>query len=498
MNIFVSKFREVLPSILPITIIGVILHFTLTPMSTPMILRFLLGSLFIMIGLTIFLAGIDLAVSEIGDKLGVLIARKGKLLTILLSGFVLGFIISIAEPDLHILAQQVDRATNGSLPRTMLVIAVSIGIGLLMSLGLIRSLKKVPLYKFFTVVYGIILLLAIFSEADFLAISFDSSGATTGAMTVPFMMALAFGVTRGRKNGQSSEEDSFGLVGISSAGAILAVLALGLFRTSQGAGEVEVYERIQDPRVWGRFSEITSHTMTEMLLSLAPIALIFVLANIFFFKLPKKELRKLSSGLVLSYIGLVIFMIGVNAGFSELGREVGYQLAGRSNKLPLILVAFVLGFVTILAEPAVHVLTHQIEEVTSGYVKRRAVMISLTIGVGAAVAMSMIRVLVPGLKLWHFLLPGYIIAIGLMYIVPKIFIGMAFDSGGVASGPMSATFILAFAQGAADQVSHADVLIDGFGIIAMIAMTPVIALQLMGMVYKIRARSKDKGGQIDA
>lgn len=238
--------------------------------------------------------------------------------------------------------------------------------------------------------------------------------------------------------------------------------------------------------------------MTEMLISLAPIAVIFILANIFFFKLPKKEFRKISSGLVLTYIGLVIFMIGVNAGFSELGREVGYQLAGRDNKLPLILVAFVLGFVTILAEPAVHVLTHQIEEVTSGYVKRRAVMISLTIGVGAAVAMSMIRVLVPGLKLWHFLLPGYIIAISLMYIVPKIFIGMAFDSGGVASGPMSATFILAFAQGAADQVAHADVLIDGFGIIAMIAMTPVIALQLMGMVYKIRANTKNKGGQIDA
>lgn len=498
MNIFVSKFREVLPSILPITIIGVLLHFSLTPMETPLILRFLLGSLFVLIGLVIFLAGIDLAVSEIGDKLGILIARKGRLITILLAGFVLGFIISVAEPDLHILAQQVDRATNGGLPRAMLVIAVSIGIGILMTLGLLRSLKDVPLSKFFTTVYIIIFIIALFSEADFLAISFDSSGATTGAMTVPFMMALAFGVTRGRTRGKAAEEDSFGLVGISSSGVILAVLVLGLFRSSRGAGEVDAYERIQDSRIFGFFADITGHTMTEMLISLAPIAVIFILANIFFFKLPKKEFRKISSGLVLTYIGLVIFMIGVNAGFSELGREVGYQLAGRDNKLALVLVAFVLGFVTILAEPAVHVLTHQIEEVTSGYVKRRAVMISLTIGVGAAVAMSMIRVLVPGLKLWHFLLPGYIIAIGLMYIVPKIFIGMAFDSGGVASGPMSAAFILAFAQGAADQVAHADVLIDGFGIIAMIAMTPVIALQLMGMVYKIRANTKNKGGQIDA
>lgn len=487
MNIFTAKFREVIPSILPITLIGVILHFTLTPMETPMMLRFLFGAFLVMAGLIIFLAGVDLAVSEIGSKLGTLVARSGKVIVILLAGFILGFIISIAEPDLHILAQQVDLATAGGLPRLMLVAAVSLGIGVLMALGLLRSAKAFPLFKFFTIAYALILVISFFSEADFLAISFDSSGATTGAMTVPFMMGLAAGTTRGRADSRGSEKDSFGLVGISSAGAIIAVLILGLFRTSQERGAVDVAERISDPRVFAPFVELVGHTISEMLLSLAPIAVIFILCNIIFFKLPKRQVRRISSGLMLTYIGLVIFMVGVNGGFSDLGREVGRQLASFDNKLPLILIAFVLGFVTILAEPAVHVLTHQIEEVTSGYVKRSSVFVSLTIGVGIAVSLSMIRILVPALQLWHFLLPGYIIAISLMYIVPKIFIGMAFDSGGVASGPMSATFILAFAQGAANEVSHADVLIDGFGIIAMIAMTPVIALQVMGLVYKIRA-----------
>lgn len=487
MNIFTAKFREVLPSILPITLIGVILHFTLTPMETPMILRFLFAAFLVMVGLAIFLAGVDLAISDIGKKLGTLIARSRKISIVLLAGFFLGFIISVAEPDLHILAQQVDLATAGGLARVMLVIAVSLGIGVLMSLGLVRSVKSFPLFKFFTITYFLILILSIFTEADYLAISFDSSGATTGAMTVPFMISLAAGVTRGRADTKGQEKDSFGLVGISSTGAILAVLILGLFRNSQERGSVDLAERISDPRVFGPFAELFGHTLSEMLLSLAPIAVIFIITNIIFFKLPKRQVRKISSGLILAYVGLVIFMIGVNGGFSDLGREVGRQLADMDNKAALIIIAFILGVVTILAEPAVHVLTHQIEEVTSGYVKRRSVFVSLTIGVGAAVSMSMIRILIPGLQLWHFLLPGYIIAIALMYFVPKIFIGMAFDSGGVASGPMSATFILAFAQGAADQVSYADVLIDGFGIIAMIAMTPIIALQLMGLLYKIRA-----------
>ncbi len=492
MNIFTAKFREVIPSILPITLIGVILHFTLTPMKAPMMWRFLFGALLIMIGLIIFLAGVDLAVSEIGDKLGTLVARSGKSIVIVLAGFVLGFIISIAEPDLHILAQQVDLATSGALARFMLVVAVSLGIGLLMALGLLRSANAFPLFKFFTITYFIILVLAIFSEADFLAISFDSSGATTGAMTVPFMMALAAGTARSRVDSKGSEKDSFGLVGISSAGAIIAVLILGLFRNSREHGTAELVAPVDDPRIFEPFAELIGHTIGEMLLSLAPIAAIFILCNIVFFKLPRRQVRRISSGLTLTYLGLVIFMIGVNGGFSDLGREVGRQLAGMDSKLPLILIAFALGFVTILAEPAVHVLTHQIEEVTSGYVKRRSVFVSLTIGVGIAVSLSMIRILVPALQLWHFLLPGYIIAIGLMYIVPKIFIGMAFDSGGVASGPMSATFILAFAQGAANEVAHADVLIDGFGIIALIAMTPIIALQVMGLLYKIRATNNKR------
>ncbi|MEG0444092.1 MAG: DUF1538 domain-containing protein, partial [Carnobacterium sp.] len=205
----------------------------------------------------------------------------------------------------------------------------------------------------------------------------------------------------------------------------------------------------------------------------------------------KKRLNKVLKGVLYVFIGLVLFLVGVNAGFMEVGSVVGYTVASLDNNFYVLLVAFVLGLVTILAEPAVYVLTHQIENVTNGYVKRKVVLTALSIGVGLAVLLSMIRILVPGLLLWHMILPGYILAIGLMYVVPKMFVGMAFDAGGVASGPMTATFILAFVQGAAEAIEGADVLLDGFGMIAMVAMMPIITLQLLGLIFKLKS---GKGG----
>jgi hypothetical protein len=228
----------------------------------------------------------------------------------------------------------------------------------------------------------------------------------------------------------------------------------------------------------------------EILAALLPILLIFLIFQVSF-KLTRHQTARIFIGLLYSFIGLVLLLTGVNAGFMEVGSVVGFQLAALQNKAPLIGIGFLLGLVTILAEPAVYVLTNQIEDVTSGYVKRKTVLGALSIGVGVSVALSMIRILIPELKLWHYLLPGYLIAIAMTYIVPKLFVGIAFDSGGVASGPMTATFILAFAQGAAERIEGADVLLDGFGIIAMVALTPLITLQILGLIYKIKSR---KGG----
>lgn len=495
MNLVTEKLKEVLLSVLPITIIVLILHFTITPMERPLLLRFLIGAVLVIIGLSIFLAGVDIGITPIGNVMGSTLAKTNKVLIVIISGLILGFFISLAEPDLQILGAQVSFVTSGVVSKWLIVIIVSIGIAVMLSLGLGRILYNFPLYKLLTIIYGIILLLSIFISPEFLAISFDASGATTGALTVPFMLALALGVSHLKKDSKSSEKDSFGLVAIASSGAIIAVMIMSILsKTDKITATLEIDTEVSTSIILPFIKEIPKISF-EIILALLPILIIFLIFQKNKFKLSKKAVRKILFGIFFTFIGLVIFLVGVNAGFMDLGTVLGHKVAFLENKTYLIIVGFVLGFVTILAEPAVYVLTHQIEEVTSGYVKRKIVLFTLSIGVGFAVALSMIRIMIPEIQLWHYLLPGYLISVLMSYYVPKLFVGMAFDSGGVASGPMTATFILAFAQGAADAIESADVLIDGFGMIAMVAMTPIIALQLLGFIFKIK--SKKGGGESD-
>jgi len=488
LHVLTEKFKEVFFAVLPITLIVILLHFTLTPLDTLVLFRFLIGSLLIVIGLSIFLFGVDIGITPIGSKMGSTITKSNKIWIVLIAGLALGFFISIAEPDLHILAGQISLVTNGEISKLLIVVVVSVGIAVLLAIGLIRIVYNIPLYKLLTLLYFIIFGLAIFTSPEFLAISFDSSGATTGALTVPFMLALAYGVSSLKKDSMASEKDSFGLVAIVSAGAIIAVMMMSIVTKQekiQGSlGEHHAYPGSVLAPFFYKFPIIAG----EITLALLPIVLILIIFNKISFKLSKIVFRKMLIGVLFTFIGLVTFLVGVNAGFMDAGSIVGFELAKLENKTFIILVALLLGLLVILAEPAVYVLTKQVEDVTSGYVSRKAILISLSIGVGAAVALSIVRIIIPEVQLWHYLLPGYIISIALMYIVPKLFVGMAFDAGGVASGPMTATFILAFAQGAAESIHSADVLVDGFGIIAMVAMTPIIALQIMGLIFKLKSK----------
>ena len=491
-NILYEKLKEVSFTVLPITLLVVILNFTISPIEPILMYRFLLGALFIIIGMSIFLVGADLGISPLGTLLGSTVTKTNKITVVILSGILLGFIISVAEPDLHILAAQVQDATGGVTSKTSIVIIVSIGIAVLLSMGLLRIIRNIKLNRLLTIIYGVIFILALFTSPEFLAISFDASGATTGALTVPFMLALGLGVSS-LKIGKSSEDDSFGLVGLTSTGAILSVMIFHLI-TRSGDAAIEtsaVVAHERDISLWVPFLEQIPHMVKEMFIALLPLLIIFLIFNRFSFKLSKKKFGKILKGLAYTYIGLILFQTGVNAGFMEVGKVVGHAIASLDSNLVVVAVGFILGLVVILAEPAVHVLTEQIENVTSGYIKRKVILFTLSIGVAFAVALSMVRIIVPGLQLWHFLLPGYLISIFLSYKVPSLFIGIAFDSGGVASGPMTATFVLAFAQGAAEAIDGANVLVDGFGIIAMVAMTPLIALQILGLIFKIKSVKKD-------
>lgn len=490
MNSIIEKFKEVLYSVLPITILVLVLNFTLTPIDTHLIIRFLIGAVFIIIGLTIFLLGVDNGITPIGNIMGSKAAKTNKLWIVAAAGLILGFFISVAEPDLHILADQVDTVTSGVISKLSIVVVVSIGIAIMLSIGLIRIVFNFPLYKLLLMIYLIILLLAVLTTREFLAISFDASGATTGALTVPFILALAVGVSRLKKDSKASEKDSFGLIAIASSGAIIAVMIMNIItKADELSGSLEQGEI--STSILGPFLHELPKIAGEIVIALLPILILFLLFQKISFKLSGKAVRKILFGVLFTFIGLVLFLVGVNAGFMNVGTVVGHSLASLDNKAYLIIVGFILGLVTILAEPAVYVLTHQIEDVTSGYVSRKVVMFSLSIGVGIAVALSMVRILIPALQLWQLLLPGYIISVALMFFVPKLFVGMAFDSGGVASGPMTATFILAYAQGAAEAAEGANVLVDGFGMIAMVAMTPLIALQILGLVFKLKSK---KGG----
>ena len=496
MNILSVLFKDNIKAVIPIFLIVLGLNFTLVPLGFSLIMRFLIGSILVIIGLTLFLFGVEIGITPMGSLTGSSLVKTNNLPVVLLCGFLLGFFISIAEPALMVLAQQVDFVTMGEISSWLLLVVVSIGLALLVSLGFLRVFLNIPLKLFLFGCYIIIFILAFFTQPEFLSIAFDSSGATTGILAVPFLLALAVGISSLRKDSIASEEDSFGLVAIASAGAIMAVMVLNLFIGTKeyAVASLEPIE-VGSVVILQPFLNHISGAFSESFTSLLPLTIALFVLQKTLFKLERKPFVRIVKGFVYAFIGLIIFLVGVNGGFMEIGSELGLRLAMYENKSWLIVTGFALGFFTIIAEPAVYVLTHQIEDVTSGYVKRKAVGACLSIGVGLAVALAVIRILNPAIKLWYVLLPCYTIALGMMYFAPNLFVGIAFDAGGVATGPMTATFILAFVQGAASAFEGANLLRDGFGMIALVATAPIITLQVLGFIFQISSRKQ--GVEVD-
>jgi hypothetical protein len=488
LNILLNKLKEVLTAVSPVVAIVLILSFTLVPLSGTVILQFVVGAVAIVLGLSILLFGIEIGVLPFGNHMGKSFLKSNNIWYVIIIGFLLGFFINIAEPDLQVLANQVSSVMGGHISMAVILVAVSIGTGTMLSLGIARIVKNFPLHIVFAIIYGVILILALFSSSDMLAIGFDASGATTGALTVPLILALSVGVAAMKKDSKSSEEDSFGLVGIMSTGAILGVLILNMFvNTDNVTGEL-VSHHVDSDSIYGPFIAEIPNVVLESFIALLPIVLLLIIFQKVKFRVSAKVFAKMLLGFLYTFIGLVIFLVGVNAGFMNVGNMIGQGLASYDSKAILVGFGFVLGMFVILTEPAVYILTEQIEDVTTGYIKRKTVLITLSIGVAFAVGLSMLRIVMPAIQLWHYLLPGYAIAIAMTFFVPKIFVGIAFDSGGVASGPMTATFVLAFAQGASDAIPNSNILLDSFGVIAMVAMTPLIALQVLGLIYKFKSQ----------
>lgn len=465
MNLFVSKLKEVLYSVLPITFIVLILNFTVVSMDTHLIIKFIIGTLFMIIGMPVFLLGIDLSITPIGEQISEVLVKSNKIWLVLSGAGFFGFIVTVAEPDLHILANQLKTITGGSFNSTLLVTIVSAGVGALVSLGMFRILKNIRLNVFMAIVYLVILVLGFFTQSDFLGIAFDSSGNTTGAVSVPFILAIAIGVSRLTRNKEKEENDGFGMLGIASSGAIVAVMIQGLFsKTESLDGSLPIDEIVSDKIFLDFITNIPQYAK-ETLIVLLPIIVIYFIIELIWIKAPAYKVKRVFVGCLYTYIGLVIFLTGVNIGFLDASRNVGYQIAAYNKPWLLVAIGMLFGIITIPAEPSVHILTRQIEDNTAGSIKAITVMITLCLGVAVAVGLSMLRILIKGLQLWHILLPGMVIAIILSFVAPDIFVGIAYDSGGVAAGTMTSVFILPFAQGAAEFIPNASIILDSFGII---------------------------------
>ncbi len=480
-TLLTEKIRESLVSVLPIIAIVTVLCLFLVPMQPNLLLTFLIGALMIVVGLGLFSLGAERSMTIIGNKIGTALTKIGKLPVILLVAFALGVAVTVAEPDLQVLADTVP-----NIDKTVLLLAVGIGVGIFMVVCMLRILYGINLRWVLLGCYVVIFALAAFTDRDFLCIAFDSGGVTTGPMTVPFILALGVGISHVRSDRQA-EADSFGLVSLCSIGPILSVLLLGFFsEDSGGTAEITRVSFDSTTGIGTAFVQALPVYMKEMAMAMLPIVAIFVLFQLFVFRMNTRSFGKIFVGILYTYIGLVLFLAGVNVGFSSLGAELGAALVESGKEWLLIPLAAVLGWFIISAEPAVAVLEKQIEEVSAGTIPGKAIKLSLSIAIALAMALAMLRV-VTGISILWFLVPGYAIALGLSFFVPNIYTAIAFDSGGVASGPMTATFMLQFMVGVSIALGG-NVLTDAFGIVAMVAMMPLLSIQVVGFYYQRKAR----------
>lgn len=481
-----EKLKESLGAVLPIIGIVLVLCFSIAPIPNSVLMTFVVGAVLLIIGMMFFTLGAEMAMTPMGERIGTKLTNTRKISVVIVLCFILGFIITISEPDLQVLAEQVP-----SIPNYTLIIAVATGVGIFLVAAVLRMLFGIPLAHMLLILYPIIFILASIVPQDFLTVAFDSGGVTTGPMTVPFIMALGIGFSAVRSD-KHAENDSFGLVALCSVGPILAVLLLGLLYHPGESGyeQTMIVKTDNSVEMWQLFQEGLPYYMKEMLISLLPIILFFFIFQIVSLHLHKKTLVKIIIGITYTYIGLVLFLTGVNVGFMPAGNYLGQVIAGLSYPWIIVPIGMLIGYFIVKAEPAVYVLTEQVEELTSGAISAKAMGMSLSIGVALSLGLAMVRVLT-GISILWFLLPGYAVALGLTFFVPKIFTAIAFDSGGVASGPMTATFLLPFSMGACEALGG-NVVTDAFGVVAMVAMTPLITIQILGLIYQIQEQMKEK------
>ena len=481
-----EKILESLSAVLPISGIVLLISVFLVPMELGRFVMFLVGAVMLIFGMGFFQLGAEIAMTPLGEGVGVQISKTKKMFLVLLIGFLMGVIITVSEPDLQVLAQQVP-----SVPNLVLILTVAVGVGLFLAIAILRIRYKISLSGILIVCYLLLIIGSFFIPKDFLAVAFDSGGVTTGPMTVPFIMALGIGLASMRSD-KNSASDSFGLVALSSIGPILAVLILGcFFKPTEAIFTLSDMASVDTTRDVVRvFGQDIPHYIKEVSISLLPIFAVFLIFQLATRRYKKRQVKKILIGIFYTYVGLVLFLCGVNVGFAPVGSFLGKELGSLTYNWVIVPIGMLIGYYIVKAEPAIQVLNHQVANVTDGAISVKMMNRCMSIGVSISVGLAMLRV-ITGISIQWIIIPGYVIALALSLFVPKIFVGIAFDSGGVASGPMTSTFLLPLSIGVCQAVDG-NMMTDAFGVVALVALTPLIAIQLMGLVYQIKTRKQTK------
>ena len=490
-SVISDKVKEAFSSVFPITLIVLALCFTVTPIDSGMFLAFILGALCVVVGMGLFTLGADVAMTPIGEYVGTSVMRSKKIWIIVLVCFIVGVLINISEPDLQVLATQLSATMNS----WTLIIAGGVGVGVFLVIAFLRIVLKIRLSLLLIVCYVAVFVLSYFVPETFVPLAFDSGGVTTGPMSVPFIIAIGVGVASMRSD-KGAETDGFGLTALCSVGPIIAVMILGIIYKPEsiesGAQEITLVQNSKDLIVL--FGRALPDYMEEVAIALLPIVAFFFVFQLFGAKLTKQNVVRILIGVLYTYVGLVLFLTGVNTGFMQVGSYLGEAIGKLSYNWIIVPIGMLIGYFVVAAEPAVHVLTKQVFELTSGAIPKKALRFSLMIGVAVSVGLAMLRILLD-IPIMAFLIPGYLIALLLTFVVPEIFTAIAFDSGGVASGAMTASFLMPLALGVCSAVGG-NVATQGFGVVAMVAMTPLITIQILGLIYKIKT-SKLKKQQVE-
>ena len=470
-----NSFKDSFISVAPITILILVVAY-LIGCSSKVIISFSISALLLIIGITLFTFGADLSMVMIGEKIGNSLIKRKKLFSVLAITLVIGFVITIAEPDLMVLASQLT-----SIPNVLIITLVALGVGLFLMLSLFRIIKGIKINTILSISYIIIFILMLFSSPSFITVAFDSGGVTTGPMSVPFIVALGYGFTKLR-NDKQARNDTFGLVGIASIGPIIVVLLLGIL--FHPASSYDTSSFFSNGSLLIEYLDSFYHNFVEATISLVPILVVFIIFELLENTLNNYDMRKIVLGLCSSLVGLTVFLTGVEVGFIKMGYEIGNLFASHNMPILLIILGMVVGYLIVKAEPAVKVLNEQISDLTEGSISKKMIGLCLSIGVSLAVGLSLIRLFLK-IPITYFLVPGYILSIILAYKTQDIFTAVAFDSGGAASGPLTTSFLLPIAIGAC-MANGGDIMTMAFGVVSLVSLSPLITIQLLGSVYECR------------